>query len=277
MPSALTFWTLSLSMLLAVLSAWAERAPAILTVTVGDSVQRHTADELVARHDATAITVPVDVAYGRAMHYRAVPLLNLLAGGSADSFDTLEVKATDGFASQLPQELVQKGAAGGSVAWLAVEDPRAPWPNLPGKQTSAGPFYLVWLHPERSGISSEQWPYAAMTITAVASPALRWPQINVSEALSSDAPARRGQQVFTVQCMPCHRMKAAGVSDVGPDLGMPMNPTQYLTPSGLRALIRDPKAVRTWPGQQMPAFDDSKLSDTDLEALIAYLTHMAER
>jgi cytochrome c1 len=72
-------------------------------------------------------------------------------------------------------------------------------------------------------------------------------------------------------------MKGAGASDLGPDLGAPMSPTQYMTPEGLRVLIRNPKAVRTWPGQQMPGFDAATLPDADLDALIAYLGYMAER
>jgi mono/diheme cytochrome c family protein len=99
----------------------------------------------------------------------------------------------------------------------------------------------------------------------------------VAADLPQDAPARRGQAVFVAQCLPCHRMKGAGASDLGPDLGAPMSPTQYMTPEGLRVLIRNPKAVRTWPGQQMPGFDAATLPDADLEALIAYLAHMAER
>ena len=70
-------------------------------------------------------------------------------------------------------------------------------------------------------------------------------------------------------------MKGAGADVMGPDLGKPMNPTQYLTPKGLRMLIRSPKSVRTWPRQQMPGFDKTMVSDPDLDALIAYLTYMA--
>jgi mono/diheme cytochrome c family protein len=72
-------------------------------------------------------------------------------------------------------------------------------------------------------------------------------------------------------------MKGGGAADVGPDLGQPMNPVQYLTPKGLRGVIRDAKAVRTWPQQQMPAFDATMVSEADLDALIAYLAHMATR
>ena len=265
--------------LLAAVSARAEPSASApeLTLSFGDHSERFTAAQLLARPDAARITIPDDVSYRSKMVYRAVPLLSLVGEEQAHAFDTLEVRAADGFASQIPLPLVEKGAQGGSVAWLAVEDPSAPWPPLPGKDASAGPFYLVWEHPERSGIGSELWPYRTVSITGVRAPAQRWPQMAVDQALPADAPARQGQAVFTMQCMPCHRMKGAGAADVGPDLGVPMNPTRYMSPEGLRALIRDPKSVRTWPGQLMPAFDETKLSDADLDAVIAYLSHMAER
>jgi mono/diheme cytochrome c family protein len=246
-----------------------------LTLSVGGAPRTLTAAELLARPDATTLEVPADVAYGQPMTYRAVPLLALLGKDLDPTIDTLEARATDGFVSQIPLALVQKGAKGGSVAWIAVEDPAAPWPKLPDKSLGAGPFYLVWEQPERSGIGSEQWPYQLAALTGVESPAHRWPQLAVAAELPEDAPARRGQAVFTTQCMPCHRMKGGGAAEVGPDLGLPMSPTQYLTPQGLRALIRNPKAVRTWSQQQMPGFDAATLSDADLDALIAYLAYMA--
>jgi cytochrome c1 len=54
-----------------------------------------------------------------------------------------------------------------------------------------------------------------------------------------------------------------------------MNPTQYLTDAGLRAIIRNPRAVRTWPDQQMIGFGERILSDADLDAVVAYLHAMA--
>lgn len=265
----------TLVMLLAALtSARADDVPA-LTLSLGGEPKRATAAELLARTDVATLAVPADPAYGRPMSYRAVPLRALLGDLSPTPFDTLEARAADGFVSQIPLALVERGAQGGSVAWIAAEDPAAPWPPLPGKDASAGPFYLVWEHPERSGVSGEQWPYQLAAIAGVESPARRWPQMAVAESLPADAPARRGQEVFIVQCLPCHRMKGAGAADVGPDLGSPMGPTQYLTPVGLRALIRDPKSVRTWPQQQMPGFDAAKIPDADLDALIAYLAYMA--
>jgi len=246
-----------------------------LTLSFGAKSRVFTAAELLARPDAATLTIPADIAYARPMTFRAVPLLALIGEGADASLDTIDARASDGFVSQLPRALVEKGAAGGSIAWIAVEDAAAPWPNLPGKQQSAGPFYLVWEHPERSGIGSEQWPYQTVALTGVESAAHRWPQMTVDASLPADAPARLGQAVFTVQCLPCHRMKGAGEGELGPDLGQPMSPTQYFKPDALRQLIRNPKSVRTWPGQIMPAFDAAKLSDADLEAVVAYLAAMA--
>ena len=246
---------------------------AVLTLSIGPETRHFTAAQLLGRPDAGELTIPADVSYGRPMKYRAVPLLPLLSVGT--EFDTIEARAADGFVSQIPLALVDKGASGGAKAWIAIEQPFAPWPVLPGKTASAGPFYLVWENPGRSDIGSEQWPYQLASLTAVESPAHRWPQMVVDASLPKDAPARRGQAVFTTQCLPCHRMKGAGAADVGPDLGQPMNPTQYLTPKGLRSIIRNPRAVRTWPQMTMPGFDETMLRDADLDALIAYLAHMA--
>lgn len=245
----------------------------VLTLSIAPETRRFTPAQLLGRPDAVELTIPTDVSYGRPMKYRAVPLLPLLSVGAA--FDTIEARAADGFVSQIPLALVEKGARGGAKAWIAIEEPFAPWPVLPGKTASAGPFYLVWENPERSDIGSEQWPYQLASLTAVESPAHRWPQMVVGASLPEDAPARRGQAVFTTQCLPCHRMKGAGAADVGPDLGQPMNPIQYLTPKGLRGVIRNPKAVRTWPQMMMPGFDETMLREPDLDALIAYLAHMA--
>jgi mono/diheme cytochrome c family protein len=263
-------------LLIAGFSRGADAAPAadpVLTFSIGTETRRFTAGDLLGRPDAVELTIPADVSYGRAMKYRAVPLLRLMSVGAA--FDTIEARAADGFVSQIPLALVEKGAAGGAKAWIAIEDPAGPWPMLPGRTASAGPFYLVWENPERSAIGSEQWPYQLASLTEVESPAHRWPHMVVDSSQPGDDLAKRGQAVFTTQCFPCHQMKGAGAADVGPDLGRPMSPLQYLTAKGLRSLIRDPKAVRTWPQQQMPGFNEARMSEADLDALIAYLAYMA--
>jgi mono/diheme cytochrome c family protein len=258
----------ALPVLLALLSPALASDP-VLTLRIGDQTRRFTAAELLARSDARTLTV-TDAAYKQPMTYRAVPLLALLQPLD-NRFDTLEARATDGFVAQLPLALLRRAITGGAIPWLAVEPPNHPWPMLPGKHITAGPFYLVWENPERSDVSPEQWPYALAELTIVESPAHRWPQLQLSQAVPAGAPARRGQQAFVAMCLSCHRLDGGGAATMGPDLGRPMSPTQYFTGPGLRALIRDPKSVRTWPEQHMPGFDEATLSEADLDAVIAYL------
>src|SRR5690606_24283880 len=79
-----------------------------LSVSAGDEAKIYSAHELLARQDAVTITIPGDVSYKRAMTYRAVPLLALL-GDAQGASDTLEVRADDGFVSQIPFALVREG------------------------------------------------------------------------------------------------------------------------------------------------------------------------
>ena len=257
--------------------ACAQPAQPTLTVTAGAITNRFTAAELLSRPDLASIQIPPGVDYDVQLTVQAVPLLDLLVALSLEGYDRLEATATDGFVAQIPLALIEAGKGGGSVAWVAVEDPARPWPKMRGKDASAGPFYLVWQYPERSRVANEQWPYMLEKLTAVQSPELRWPQLKVNETLPADAPAKLGETVFATQCLPCHRLNGGGGSGIGPDLGRPMAATDYMTERGLRALVRDPKSVRTWPQQQMPAFSPKILPDAELEALIAYLKQIASQ
>jgi mono/diheme cytochrome c family protein len=42
-------------------------------------------------------------------------------------------------------------------------------------------------------------------------------------------------------------------------------------------LIRDPRALRSWPEQRMPGFTAEQLSDEEIGLIIAYLRHMGGR
>jgi mono/diheme cytochrome c family protein len=81
--------------------------------------------------------------------------------------------------------------------------------------------------------------------------------------------------VFAANCLTCHKLAGAGEGNVGPDLMQPMPATAYFTDAGLRALIRNPHNVRTWPEQHMPAFGADAISDADINSVIAYLHSLA--
>jgi len=262
---------------LVLLSAAALAAEPTLQIDVGGEKRSFTRDAMLASPAATTLEVPKDSTYGGPMTYRAVPVSALLKGLNFPPDSVIEAVATDGFAAQIPLNLLLNTDAGKSMAWLAIEPADKPWPKIAGKAYTAGPFYIVWAEPEASGIHSEYWAYKTAKLQSQPSPAARWPEIAVDPSLPPDDPIRTGQTLFVAQCMPCHKLNGAGASDVGPDLNRPMNPTEYMTPGGLRALIRDPKSVRTWPEQKMPGFPPSSMSDAEIDGVIAYLKYMAGR
>jgi mono/diheme cytochrome c family protein len=261
---------------LGLLASLAGASEPALTVAVGGKSVTHTAGELAAQPDVATVTIPMDVAYGRGMTYRAIPVAALLPGvGPAAS---IRFTAGDGFAASLPAALLLAKADSGARAWLAIESRDAPWPPLrAGDAASAGPFYLVWTQPERGRIVPEQWPYRIARIEEAAPLAVRFPAIAPAAGLAADSPVNRGFAAFTRNCIVCHTINLGGDATIGPDLNVPFNPTEYLRLDALRRMIRDPQSLRRSPATRMPAFDTSVLSDRELNDLLAYLRYMANR
>jgi len=257
------------------LPAVALAAEPAVEVEVGADKRSFTRDELLARPDAATIEVPKEVTTGAPMTFRAVPAAALLSGLPFPPGSVIEAVAVDGFAAQIPLDLMLNTDASKSTAWVAIEPADHPWPKVPGKDYTAGPFYVVWTKPEASGIRSEYWAYQLGKLRSQLSPTARWPALAVDEGLPADDPARAGEALYVAQCLPCHKLNGGGASDVGGDLNLPMNATEYMTNKGLHALIRDPKSVRSWPGMKMQGWSPDFLSDQEIDHIIAYLKHMA--
>jgi len=266
----------------AVLLGWgltAQAAEPTLTVADGKTERVYRLPELLADPTVVEVTIAPDPVYRRPMTYRAIPAARLLKEAKPGADDHVQVRATDGFSVSIPARLLTQSGSGAAVALVAIEPPEAPWPILPGttQTVSAGPFYLVWRNAKRDRISSEYWSYRIASLTVVDSPAKRWPGLAVAATLPANDPIRRGQDRFVAICMACHRFNGEGESEIGPDLGRPMNPVQYFQPAALRQLLRDPAKVRTWTERKMPAFSAADLPESDIDAIIAWLGYKAGR
>src|SRR5437899_9235751 len=118
--------------------------------------------ELLKRPEIETITVKHDPAYGgREMQYQAIGAAALFAETNLRDDEVVQFRCLDGFVASISKERIMHHSPGQSVAYIAIEDPKSKWPDLPLKPSagSAGPFYLVWLKPELSGILQEEWPY----------------------------------------------------------------------------------------------------------------------
>jgi mono/diheme cytochrome c family protein len=241
-----------------------------LDVTDRAISKRFTAAQLLADKAARDIEI-ADPVYKRTMTYRVIAMVDLLRNLKAGSDDYVQARAIDDFSVAIPATLLKEDA------FLAIESAATPWPKLPGGTTSAGPFYIVWQSRSDTGISSEYWVYHLASLTITDSPAKRWPGLAVGADVPAADPVRRGLDRFVAVCMACHRFAGEGEGTQGPDLARPMNPVEHFQPAALRKFLRDPRSVRAWSEQKMPAFGKESLSDSDIDAIIAWLAYKAEK
>jgi mono/diheme cytochrome c family protein len=245
----------------------------ILRWTAGS--RSYTRSELLRRPDITRIQVAHDPAYDdKPRTYKAVPFHALwkdipLPGDALLQFDCL-----DGFSAPIAKDRVLNASGYASIAYLAVESANEPWPRN-AKGISPGPFYLVWVNPEKSGIQREEWPFQLASFEVKGTLASSYPAI-LPDA-KAPASVQRGFQLFVQNCFACHTMNRQGESELGPDLNVPMNVTESWKPAAIAAQVRDPQSVRYWPQGKMPSFPTEQLSDEDLKLLMDYLRHMAGR
>jgi mono/diheme cytochrome c family protein len=80
-----------------------------LDIVIGGQTRQFGRDELLRRPDVVDVAVANDVAYGKAMNYRALPLAALLAGLNPPPNTVIESVALDGFAAQLPLDPIRAG------------------------------------------------------------------------------------------------------------------------------------------------------------------------
>jgi len=249
-----------------------------LTVAGRDSSRTFTQQALLADPNVRSVTV-ADPVYRRTMTYRAIPLAALLKGIPINADDHVQARAIDNFSVSIPGRLAASADTAQVEAFVAIDDPSAPWPAIPGKQDkeSAGPFYVIWQRAPSVNVSSEYWAYRLAALAVTDSPLKRWPGLAVGPDVPAGDRIRTGLDSFVAVCMACHRFNGEGEGDQGPDLGRPMNVTEYFQIPALKKLIRNPQSVRQWPDQKMPAFDQSALSDSELDAIVDWLAYKARQ
>ena len=231
--------------------------------------------QLLSRRDLKTITINDSDYKNRLTRFKAIPIPSLFNDIAIPGDAVVQFNSTDGFSATLERTRLFSTDPKASTAFLAIEDPKRPWPPLAGKQSSAGPFYLVWKNPGASSIGPEEWPYQIASFKILSDPRSVFPKIYPAADATPDV--QNGFKSFRKNCFACHKMNGDGAGSIGPDLNLPLNPTEYFEAKALKSLIRDPASVRNWPRRAMPEFSKAVIPDTELSDLIAYLRYMSTR
>lgn len=249
-----------------------------LVIRVGGEMRRYRRSELLAHPALKTMTIEDRSGYeGQTMTFQVVPLALLFDGLAPRPDETLQYDTLDGFSSSIDPKRLLNTDPKGSIAYLAIEPPDQPWPPFPHGKYGAAPFYVVWPDPELSDIGREEWPFKLKVFKAAPSIEKRFPEVLPDPTLGKDSQVRLGFDGFVKNCFPCHTMNGQGSARFGPDLNTPHSPTEYFAPGYLRKMIRDPQSLRHWEGAKMSAFSEEEISDQELDAILAYLDHMAKR
>lgn len=217
------------------------------------------------------VTIAEDPVYGGEKRYRGIPLRDMLAAipeieDLARRGALIVFHAADGYIATMDLE---RALTAGGV--LAVSDlgalPGHTWMPIEqgGQKVSPAPLYLVWPEAE-SGDPRFVWPYQIQTIEVKPFAA----QYGAAVPEAGDPAVRRGFEHMRVRCLTCHAVNLVG-GDLGPELNVPMNVTEYWKSEMLPRYIRNAPSFHA--RSKMPSFRDT-LSDGDIADILAYLRFM---
>jgi mono/diheme cytochrome c family protein len=238
-----------------------------LTLVVGGKEIKYSLAEL--RKQLKVVTVTLDdPVYKAKKTFDGFALADVLALGGlrpGDGGDEIVFTAKDGYSPNAPFSAVKDH--GGVLAFQEHGTQKQFGRVAQGKaMVSPAPYYVVWGEGRDLG-EKVPWPYQLVRIEVV----------NFTERYGklfpkgASEPVMKGFLTFKNQCIRCHSLNLQG-GDVGPELNVPKNVTEYWDKGTLRQFIRDASSFRA--KDKMPVF--TSLRDDELDGVIEYFTYMKD-
>lgn len=254
-------------MVAAALAGCHREAEKSLTVRLQGKEQRHSLGQLKFLVPAENIKVE-DHYLKRKISYRAFALVKLLKVFSADAADYDEVifRCADGYLAHVSRADLDAGKL--DSFYLAFGEGGDKFKSLipQGKaEISPEPFYAV--ASDAQGFSTLSWPYEIVAIEFVNFRKM-FPGLYFA-GLEKNPEIKQGFDLFRKECLKCHSLNLEG-GDIGPELNVPQNITEYRDEAYLRAFIGNASSFRA--KSKMPAF--AHLDHQNISDVLSYLKAM---
>ncbi len=232
-----------------------------------EQTQTWTLDQLKKALKLATLTVN-DPQHKTKKTYEGFWLKDVLAlkGISEDSSDELGLRCADGYTAVLKINRMKGHKALLAIREVGAKGPGGWTPLMHGKsKITPAPFYLVW----DSADKDLPWPYQVVKLEIIDFQA-KYGKI-FPTAVGPESSEFRGFNLFKSQCYKCHSLNLQG-GELGPELNVPKNITEYREESYIRAFMKDASAYRL--KSKMPKFPD--ISDAEFADLISYFHWMKE-
>ncbi|WP_251879965.1 c-type cytochrome [Grimontia kaedaensis] len=202
--------------------------------------------------------------YNKPMTYEALSFKDVasLAGVDFSKVEEIKFVALDGFVATWTKGttksplVVVTGEQGTEGKFTDIGE---------GKETlNPGPFYVMTTDPKE--YNNWIWPFQVYKIAFN----YQAPKPDYYPTGAEDLPIiMAGYNAFKSTCISCHSINLEG-GDIGPELNIPKNITEYRDIEYLKAFIKNPNSYRA--KSRMLKFEH--LSDQQLNELIEYMAYM---
>ncbi|RLV57780.1 hypothetical protein D5018_20715 [Parashewanella curva] len=210
-----------------------------LTVSKNDHQQTLTLEQMKSQLTTHEIIFYHPI-YKDQRRYNAFKFVDVLKiyGGLPEGAKHIFFSSIDGYNTSLTTKAFKQH----SNAWLAYEDLTSKDGNTfelferQGKSFDPSPFYFLWKDPDTYH-EIIKWPFA---IKEIKLESIKDPYAVIAPKPNSTKKVKSGYKIFSDNCIFCHSINLTG-GNIGPELNLPMNITEYRNDKFLRAWIRNPE------------------------------------
>lgn len=201
-------------------------------------------------------------------------LLDQVFGSGWEKFDAIKFTSRDGYQPIIPTTSITANFGVISID-EAGKQGFGELQRKNGETVDPGPFFLVWENLKNTRANTDLWLSWPWQITGVELTSFAHEFPHSAPPNTAGRLAQKGFLAFRQHCIKCHTINGDG-GNVGPELNVPVNVTEYWKEKWLARFIADPQSVRA-NSKMISFYRDVENRQENIESIIAYLKVMKDK